>query len=654
MIRFHLCLTNCLLLCCSFVTFAQSGSKNHTEFLSKEEINQKVRDLSNECWQLREINSDSAIFFGEEALHLALDNNLEKELPRIYGYLSVVQLHYQYKTKESLPYLHAALEYSLKQKDSTQLAYSYNNLGDLYLITGNIPLSLQFSEYSLELFEKLGNPVGESYSNVNVGLVYRAKKDYKLALDYLNRAKLLLENENNELGVGAIMLEIARTYEEKGNLDLAMDFYQRAYNKSQISTNVRYAAFSLNGMANIFYFQKEYEKAFAYYQNSLKLNEERNHEYGLINDYIGMALVYAQNKKRAEGEVLLQKALEIANRLSLNSKILNVYSSFATFYTILNDYKKSTESYNMFLTQYDSIYSIQQSEIINEMHNRFAIRETLSNTEKELNTRKNEEVYLVVIIMLMFLIVGVLLWQYYSHRKLNRKLAKINQTKDKLFSVISHDLKNPFNTLIGFSNLLLEEVKMKQYENIEEFTNYIYQSATEGLKLLTNLLDWSRAQTGAIAFHPQSISISNLFDELSSFFASEGKKYDVKIEFQNTIDEDLKADSDILRTILRNLISNAIKYTKEGGLIQLQAQREDSNVVITVEDDGTGMSEEIQNSLFDATKTTSSIRGIHDEQGTGLGLSICAELIKVHKGSIQVSSVLGKGSIFTIKFPFVE
>ncbi|MRT93582.1 tetratricopeptide repeat protein [Ancylomarina sp. 16SWW S1-10-2] len=654
MIRIRLFFTICLFLISNIISYAQSNANQNTNLSSKNEVTQRVKDLSSECWRLREINPDSAIIMGEEALQLASKYKLAKQLPQIYGYLSVVQLHYQYKTKESLPYLHAAIEHSLRQKDSTQLAFSYNNLGDLYLITGNIPLSLKFSEQSLELFILLGNSVGQSYSYVNVGLVYREKKDYNLAVEYFNKAKIILENENNELGVGSILLELARTYEEKGDLDVAMDFYQRAYNKSQISSSVRYAAFCLNGMANIFYFEKEYKKAFDYYQKSTDLNKTRNHEYGLIDDYIGMALVYAQQDRREEGETYLQKSLEIANRLSLNAKILKVYNSFATFYKILNDYKKATESYNQFLAQYDSIFSIQQFEIINEMQNRFTIRQTLSNTEKELDTRKFQETYLIVIIILMLIVAVVLFRQYYSHRKLNEKLEKINQTKDKMFSVISHDLKNPFNTLIGFSNILLAEVKEGRYDDVEEFTNYIHQSSHEGLKLLTTLLDWSRAQTGAIAFNPKPLDISNLFNDLNSLFESDVRKYKVKLEFHNSVDTELKADSDILLTILRNLISNAIKYTNENGVIQLQAQRKNSSIEITVKDNGTGMSKDIQDRLFDASKTTSSVRGIHDEQGTGLGLSICAELIKIHNGSIQVNSIVGEGSTFVIRFPFTK
>ena len=138
---------------------------------------------------------------------------------------------------------------------------------------------------------------------------------------------------------------------------------------------------------------------------------------------------------------------------------------------------------------------------------------------------------------------------------------------------------------------------------------------------------------------------------LNSFFESKLQQYKIKIEFHNLIEEEVMADPDILRTILNNLISNAIKYTNEGGLIRLDAARTKSHVNIKVKDNGTGMSQEIMDGLFDNLKTTNSTQGLHKEQGTGLGLSICSELIRIHKGTIKVKSELGKGSTFEIEFP---
>ncbi|PKQ62001.1 hypothetical protein BZG02_13760 [Labilibaculum filiforme] len=652
MIRLPYFIISILILFTSLSVFAQSGGKTVSELFSEVEITEKVRLLEEQCWSLRESNSDSAIIIGQQALNLAIKHNLRKEFPKLYGYLGVVQLHYLYKTKEAIPFLHRSLEYSLQEKDSVQLAYSYNNLGDLYLLTGNLPLALEFAENSLQLFEKLNHTAGISYACVNLGLVYREKKNYDLAFDYFETALVAWKELGQELGVGSVTLEMARTYEAIGNIDEAMLSYQKAYEKSIGSGNARYTAFCLHGIANIFILKKEYSKAYKYYQKALQLNQERNFDFGLVDDYIGIALIYAHENKRAEAEFNLQKALSIANRLGLNTKILEVHNAFAELYQIIGDQDMAIETYKNFSIVYDSILSIHQFEIIDEMQNRFSMHQTLSETEQELESRKIQERYLVIILILMLVIALVLYWRYQSHRKINLKLAQINQTKDKLFSVISHDLRNPFNSLIGFSELLLEEVKEGKYENVETFTSYMNQSSKEGLKLLTNLLDWSRSQTGAITFKSSPLKLNWLFGELAGFFDLEQQRYQVKMEFTNLIEEEILADADILRTILINLISNAIKFTNEGGLIQLHAQRTNSFVKITVKDNGIGMSEDIVDSLFDNAKTTTSTIGLHKEQGTGLGLSICADLIRIHKGTIGVKSKLGKGTSFEIKFPF--
>ena len=279
-----------LFLSSSFITFAQSGGKTVTELFSDSAISKKVKLLGDKCWSLREVNSDSAIIVGQEALQLAIQHDIKKELPRLYGFISVVQLHYLYKIKESIPYLHSALEYSLQQKDSVQLAYSYNNLGDLYFLTGNFPLALEFTERSLQMFKELNHSAGKSYAFVNMGLLNRETKNFDLALEYFEMAISLWRELGDELGMGSVNLEIGRTYEAKGDLENAMTYYMDAYSKSKGSKSVRYGAFCLNGMANIFNLRGEYDKAFEYYQKSLKLNQERSHNFGLVDDYIGLAI----------------------------------------------------------------------------------------------------------------------------------------------------------------------------------------------------------------------------------------------------------------------------------------------------------------------------------------------------------------------------
>lgn len=634
-----------------FTSYAQSGGKTVAELFTSVDVSKQVKQLSEECWRYRELDSDTALILGEKALELAITHKLDKYLPKLYGYIGVIQLHYLYKIKEAIPYLHSSMEHSLKQKDTIQLAYAYNNLGDLYLFTGNRPLSLKYSEQSLSLFDKLNYQPGMSYSYVNMGLVYRDSKKYDLALEYFQKAISLWKEMGNELGVGSVFMETAKTYESKGDSKMAMHYYQKSFGRSVGRANVRYAASCLHGMANIYYKQLEYEKALEYYQLGLKRNKERNHEFGLIDDYIGIGLVYAKQNKREEGEKSLHKALQLANRQGLNTKVLKVYHSLSLFYQILDDYEKATDVYSQFIVQYDSILSIQQFEIINEMQKSFAIQQALVDTEKELESQKMQELYLVIILVLLFVLAMVIYWRYQSHRRLSRKLTEMNQTKDKLFSVISHDLKNPFNSLIGFSELLGDELNNKNYEKVRTYSEYLHQASIDGMKLLTNLLDWSISQTGRFKFNPSAVQVEELFGDLNEFFDQESSKQKITLEFIVQINEPIIADSHILRTVLMNLISNAIKFTDNSGLIRVEVSQNLQQNIFEVKDNGVGMSAEQIKKIFDFSELVESKPGLRNERGTGLGLSICSELVKIHNGTIEVESEIGKGSCFRIKLP---
>ncbi|WP_171595210.1 tetratricopeptide repeat-containing sensor histidine kinase [Marinifilum caeruleilacunae] len=629
---------------------SQSGGKTVSQLFTEKEVVEEVQNLSNECWRLRELHSDSALILGQKALDLALEYKLNGELPRIYGFIGVIQLHYLYKTKESIPNLQNALKYSLQQKDSIQLAYSYNNLGDLYLMTGNVPLSLRYSIQSVDLFEKLNHPAGKSYAFVNVGLVYRENKDFDSALNYFNKAVEIWKSTGNEIGVGSVYREVARTHEAMGDLNEAMSYYQKSYAMSLGNEKHRYAAFCLNGMANIFLIQGEYEKSLDYYTKALHLNRKQNHEFGLVDNYIGIALVNAYKRNREEGEKYLTYAMNTALKLGVNRQMIEVSKSYIDFYKILGDFEHATLSSEKFHVLYDSVLSLQQFEIINEMERSFEVQNDLLHTEQELQTNKLLEQNLVIVILLMVVVIAVMIWRYRTNKKISRKLEEMNQSKDKLFSVISHDLKNPFNSLIGFSELLLLEIDKEDYHKSKRFAKYINQAAVEGLKLLTSLLQWSLSQAGKIQFNPQESDFNDIMKELYEFYEIEVNQHHIELQIQNTVNS-VFVDPDIIRIVLMNIISNAIKYTDENGTICLNASQNATNIHIEIKDSGIGMSESLVDQLFTKKTFTQSKAGVRGEQGTGLGLSVVQELVQLHKGSIKVESREGLGTTFTLQFP---
>ena len=233
------------------------------------------------------------------------------------------------------------------------------------------------------------------------------------------------------------------------------------------------------------------------------------------------------------------------------------------------------------------------------------------------------------------------------------------RSKDKFFSIIAHDLKGPFSSLLGFSDILLDEFESLSKEEMYNYMNIIRNTARSSLFLLDNLLAWSRLQTGRMPFSPGRISLSREVDSLSGILASQS--FRKKITIRNSIDKELfvYADRTMLICILNNLLMNAVKFTPAGGQVTVSAipagpvpvSREDSRLVtIAVTDTGVGMSPEEIAQLFSLTKPF-TMPGTDRETGTGLGLILTREMIEKHGSSLHIESEPGKGSSFSFRVP---
>jgi signal transduction histidine kinase/ligand-binding sensor domain-containing protein len=237
-----------------------------------------------------------------------------------------------------------------------------------------------------------------------------------------------------------------------------------------------------------------------------------------------------------------------------------------------------------------------------------------------------------------------------SVAKKTAELNELNASKDKFFSIIAHDLKNPFNTIIGFSEMMKESVKLNDTATFYEYAVMINTSAVQTFKLLENLLEWANSQRGKLVFLPMPVSLKELVkDEL--LMAEEmaiGKNIDLRCE----VDESLTilADKNMTRTILRNLITNAVKFTHRNGKVEIVARKSHNHAEISVSDNGIGMTQATMLKLFrlDANLST---RGTDNEKGTGLGLFLCKEFVEKQGGKIWVVSNVGKGSTFNFTLP---
>ena len=230
------------------------------------------------------------------------------------------------------------------------------------------------------------------------------------------------------------------------------------------------------------------------------------------------------------------------------------------------------------------------------------------------------------------------------------KLLELNATKDRFFGIIAHDLKSPFNSILGLSQLLQDQIRAKDYEQVDELVDLIKHSSLRATDLLINLTEWAYAQSGKMEYKPNAFDVVTLINEINLSLVAAAKLKVILIQSQLPARLNVFADKTMISAVIRNLLNNAIKFTNSGGRIDISAQTKENEVVISVKDNGIGMAKERIEKLFQGNENVST-PGTKKEKGTGLGLIICKEFIEKNKGRFWVESELDKGSTFYFSLP---
>lgn len=231
------------------------------------------------------------------------------------------------------------------------------------------------------------------------------------------------------------------------------------------------------------------------------------------------------------------------------------------------------------------------------------------------------------------------------------ELEMMNATKDKFFSIIAHDLKNPFNTIIGLSELLAYRYENYSKEKIQLFIQQIYKYSTNAYSLLDNLLQWARAQTGQLVVSPEELDVKETIQENMRLIQNQANQKEIALQIDADQASTVYADKNMVNTVLRNLFSNAIKFSHRKGTIKVVAKDYDQKfVIISVIDYGIGIEPENVDKIFDLSANFST-SGTESEEGTGLGITLCKDFVEKNHGNIWVESEKGKGSAFHFTLP---
>jgi signal transduction histidine kinase len=532
--------------------------------------------------------------------------------------------------------------------------------------------ALQNYLQSLAKFERLKDTSYSFTLNNNIGNFYRHVEDFEKARSYYYRA--LKHAGDSAYSLKADVLNhLGDINLSQRNIDSAFLYYLSSLRISLL--NDRYVtANNYNNIGDLFRIQKNYDSSTYYYLKSADILLGLNDPSELGENYSSLALLNLEHGNQRKAEFYLNKAITLLESGSFYYELEQAYKAGIEIYSK----KNKLDSVVVYLAKLDKLHTWLSKEkneqSLKAVELEYALRER--EVEFEILTKENEiqtlTVSLLLIAVIAVIVVIIAMWIRYKRKKkdfwrLNRqkleiekqkseleetyeRVRELNATKDKFFSIISHDLKGPVMSMKMMSKEIVDDFKTFSNEELEDLVHEFYEQSDNTLDLLTTLLDWSRSQRGLIKYNYDNIDIHYLVQ--SSINLHENVAEDKNIELVNEVPVEamVYADSNTILGVLRNLISNAIKFTPKGGKVIVGAEEDSGFLKVFVRDTGVGISAEVIEMLFriDVNVTTP---GTNQEKGTGLGLILCKDFIENNSGEIWVESQEGKGSTFYFTLP---
>ncbi|WMX12073.1 tetratricopeptide repeat-containing sensor histidine kinase [Aureispira sp. CCB-E] len=555
------------------------------------------------------------------------------------------------------------LAYSISWNDSNLIVQSYFNIAASYAEQEKHDSAVIFDLKALEIQEAThSNQLGKSYNSV--GLDYLNAKLFDQALIYFNKSIALKKKNKQDNLLGNTYFNLGTTYRDLAKQDSALYFYELALKNAKIYKDSIFIMQSLEAIGIIHSINGDYARAKEYLLQAISLFNFLKLPYNsrIVNSYQELARVYITESNFEKAEKLLNKSKQIlynnkasiSNRMKQNLELwqllawskkdfanARIYSQeYADLIDTLHQRNIDQKVYKLLLTYEDQlkeqrIKSLEQQQEISNLK----------------NERLNQSLYfMVIIIIVMLLIVGFLYRLNKWRSKVNLELETLNNTKDKLFSIIAHDLKNPLSAFRSITQSLSEDIFDISRDDLDYFIKQLNTSASNLFDLLQNLLYWSISQTGRLEFQPQKITLTETTDDVFSLLESSANIKNIGLS--NTISTETVAwaDQKMTHTILRNLIANAIKFTPNGGNISVSSNINNSMLTISVTDTGKGIPPHIAPTLF-MLNSSKNERNEVEGKGTGLGLILCKELVEQQGGNIWLEDTSSLGSTFSFTLP---
>jgi len=535
------------------------------------------------------------------------------------------------------------------------MALAFLSKGVAYGSKAQYPEALQCDLQSLRISERLGMEglTGNNYNNI--GNVYSAMKDYPRALEYYGRSLQIAirdKQDTTHSGEASLLINMAEVFKESGKLDSAIDYNERARKIVVQANDSMNLSIVLLNMGDDYVRMQSPGKALSHLAQALHISEKLHDDEGIAWAYNSMGQAYQQLGQYKPGIEYAGKSLKLAENMRLPELIKGACHTMYMGYEGLHVPDKALYYRNREIALKDSLYTLEKERQLNIMHSDYELEKKqhqidLLNKDKIIreNERAQDRVmHFLYIAMAVLLGLGC----FFLYRS-NAHKRRLNAVKNKLLSIIGHDLRSPIATLQGFVALLQQSALSE--EQIRYFSNKMNESLISTSHLLNNLLYWAKSQMEGMQVNSKNIDVLSIIGQNIRLAQTRAAEKQVTLLADETASPVMAyADEIMVDLVIRNLVENAIKFSRSGDTVSIFAIADEKKVSVTVKDTGQGIAAADHHKIFN-TSIVHTTTGTAREKGSGLGLSLCKELVEKNGGNIRFESKPGKGTSFTFTLP---
>jgi two-component system sensor histidine kinase/response regulator len=588
--------------------------------------------------------------------------------------------------RTDLDSFHAISKRALSLSDSMGYdrgkAYAYRNLGVIYWIKGNYARANELSYKSLKIFESIGDKEGILRVLNNIALIHIAQDNFEESIDLLRQSRKLSEETGNLQMQAMTNMNLGIAHGCLFDYEKAKSHYFEAIDLFQSIDRMQCVADVNAYLGKLYMSLEKYDSSKYFLDKSLKCyvaNENIRGEV-MASNYLAQCL--DRQGKIDETIRLARKAFVEAKANDLLYDMFDLSRLLAKNYAAKKDFAKGYEFSEISHRLGDSLRNESHAKEITKLSLEYQFNKKMSEIEHEQKQKQmqhesevwlREQILFLIAIGLLFAI-GFIVIIHINYKKkiqlneelkarndeilcqkekleeLNHRYEKLMETKDKFFSIVAHDLMSPLAAFRDVTEYIDNENEKMPEKDKQEFISAMKKSAYNMVMLLSNLLTWARTQQGNIKFHPEKTDLTAMVEDNVKLLESiaERKLLTIVVQMENEVVA--KVDRDMIRTVIRSLLKNAISHSQESGKIEINGVSRNGQVEIHVVDEGNGIEEHLLKCLFKIEKTN-EVREAGTGEGTGLGLIISKEFVDRHKGTIGVNSIVGVGSDFYFTIP---